>query len=108
MRSQEGKAASSPRSKTPRPPYRADQVGSLLRPPELKEARAKVERGELPAQALRALEDRLIREAVARQEGIGLEVVTDGEFRRGWWNHDFLGRIGGVEIMVDQKSVKFV
>ncbi|MDH4190541.1 MAG: 5-methyltetrahydropteroyltriglutamate--homocysteine S-methyltransferase [Betaproteobacteria bacterium] len=108
MRGEEGTAASSPRSKTPRPPYRADQVGSLLRPPELKEARAKAERGELPAQALRALEDRLIREAVARQEGIGLEVVTDGEFRRGWWNHDFLGRIGGVEIMVDQKSVKFV
>ncbi len=90
------------------PPFRADQVGSLLRPPELKEARARVERGELSAEALREIEDRLIRRAVARQEAIGLRSVTDGEYRRGWWNHDFLGRIGGVEIMVDPKSVKFV
>jgi 5-methyltetrahydropteroyltriglutamate--homocysteine methyltransferase len=90
-----------------RPPFRADQVGSLLRPPEIKEARAKVERGEMSAQALRDVEDRCIRVAVARQESIGLRSVTDGEYRRGWWNHDFLGKIDGVEIQLDQKSYKF-
>jgi methionine synthase II (cobalamin-independent) len=90
-----------------RPPFRADQVGSLLRPPELKEARAKVERGEMAPEALREVEDRLIRAAVAKQESLGLKVVTDGEYRRGWWNHDFLGRIDGVEIELDRKSYKF-
>ncbi len=90
-----------------KPPFRADQVGSLLRPPEIKEARARVERGEMSAGELRAIEDRCIREAVARQESLGLEVVTDGEYRRGWWNHDFLGKIDGVEIELDQKSYKF-
>jgi len=91
-----------------RPPFRADQVGSLLRPVELKEARAKVERGEMIAGALQSIEDRLIRDVVARQEAIGITGVTDGEFRRGWWNHDFLGRIDGVEVALDEKSVKFV
>lgn len=90
------------------PPFRADQVGSLLRPAELKEARARVERGELAVETLGTIEDRLIREVVAKQEAIGLEAVTDGEFRRGWWNHDFLGRIDGVEVVLDEKSVKFV
>ncbi len=92
----------------PGPPFRADQVGSLLRPAALKEARAQLERGELTAAALRAVEDRCIREAVAKQEAIGLESVTDGEFRRGWWNHDFLGRIDGVQIVLDPESPKFV
>jgi 5-methyltetrahydropteroyltriglutamate--homocysteine methyltransferase len=90
------------------PPFRADQVGSLLRPPELRAARASFERGEMSAVALREVEDRLIRAAVARQEEIGLPSVTDGEYRRGWWNHDFLGKISGVEVVVDPKSVKFV
>jgi 5-methyltetrahydropteroyltriglutamate--homocysteine methyltransferase len=91
----------------PRPPFRADQVGSLLRPAELKEARARVERGELSAEALRAIEDRCIARAVERQESIGLQSITDGEYRRGWWNHDFLGRIDGVEIELDAASYKF-
>jgi 5-methyltetrahydropteroyltriglutamate--homocysteine methyltransferase len=90
-----------------RPPFRADQVGSLLRPPELKAARAKIERGEMASEALRELEDRLIRAAVAKQEALGMQSVTDGEYRRGWWNHDFLGRIDGVEIELDRKSYKF-
>ena len=90
------------------PPFRADQVGSLLRPAELKAARERVERGEISADELREIEDRLIREVVAKQEAIGLAGVTDGEFRRGWWNHDFLGRIDGVEVVLDEKSVKFV
>jgi len=91
----------------PGPPFRADQVGSLLRPTEIKEARAKVERGEIGAEALREIEDRCISRAVARQEAIGLSSITDGEYRRGWWNHDFLGRIDGVEIELDAKSYKF-
>jgi 5-methyltetrahydropteroyltriglutamate--homocysteine methyltransferase len=89
------------------PPFRADQVGSLLRPPEIKEARARVERGEMGAEGLREVEDRCIRRAVARQESLGLQAVTDGEYRRGWWNHDFLGKIDGVEIELDAASFKF-
>jgi methionine synthase II (cobalamin-independent) len=91
----------------PGPPFRADQVGSLLRPPEIKEARAKVERGDMRAETLREIEDRCIRRAVARQESIGLSGITDGEYRRGWWNHDFLGKIDGVEIELDAGSYKF-
>ena len=91
----------------PGPPFRADQIGSLLRPTEIKEARAKVERGELSAEALREIEDRCIKQAVARQEAIGLSSITDGEYRRGWWNHDFLGKMDGVEIELDEKSYKF-
>lgn len=90
-----------------KPPFRADQVGSLLRPAEIKDARAKVESGEMTAEALREIENRCIREAVARQESLGLRVVTDGEYRRGWWNHDFLGKIDGVEIELDASSYKF-
>jgi 5-methyltetrahydropteroyltriglutamate--homocysteine methyltransferase len=81
---------------TTKPPFRADQVGSLLRPPELREARAKAKRGELPATAVAEIEDRCIREAVAKQEAIGLEAVTDGEFRRDWWHLDFLTGFDGI------------
>jgi len=79
------------------PPFRADQVGSLLRPPELREARARRRRGEISAGALRDAEDRAIREAIAKQEAIGLQAVTDGEFRRDWWHVDFLTGLAGVE-----------
>src|SRR6185369_14538050 len=79
------------------PPFRADQVGSLLRPAELIEARAKAKRGEIDTSALRAVEDRCIRAAIAKQESIGLEAVTDGEFRRDWWHVDFLAGFEGVE-----------
>ena len=85
-------------SQTARPPFRADHVGSLLRPPELREARAKAKRGELPAGAVAEIEDRCIREAVAKQETIGLEGVTDGEFRRDWWHLDFLAGFDGIGI----------
>ena len=80
-----------------RPPFRADQVGSLLRPVELAEARAKAGRGELSAAALTDVEDRLIRDAIARQESAGMQAVTDGEFRRAWWHVDFLTGFEGVE-----------
>ena len=78
------------------PPFRAEHVGSLLRPPELREARARARAGALSAAELRQLEDRLIRSAVARQEAIGLPVVTDGEYRRDFWHLDFLRRLEGV------------
>jgi 5-methyltetrahydropteroyltriglutamate--homocysteine methyltransferase len=81
---------------TPRPPFRADHVGSLLRPPELRDARLKAKAGTLPPAALREVEDRLIRAAVARQESLGLRVVTDGEYRRDFWHLDFLCRLEGV------------
>jgi 5-methyltetrahydropteroyltriglutamate--homocysteine methyltransferase len=80
------------------PPFRADHVGSLLRPPELIEARARRERGEIDAQALRAVEDRCIREAVRLQEDAGLEAITDGEFRRFLFHIDFLEQLEGVSI----------
>jgi 5-methyltetrahydropteroyltriglutamate--homocysteine methyltransferase len=80
------------------PPFRADHVGSLLRPAELHEARAKAKRGEIGAEALRALQDKHIREAVARQESVGMQVVTDGEFRRDWWHIDFIHGFDGVEL----------
>jgi 5-methyltetrahydropteroyltriglutamate--homocysteine methyltransferase len=89
-----------------RPPFRADQVGSLLRPDWLAEARRSWKRGETSAQALRELEDKAVREAVAKQESIGLEAVTDGEFRRDWWHLDFLGQLDGVTLS-DNSGEKF-
>jgi 5-methyltetrahydropteroyltriglutamate--homocysteine methyltransferase len=77
-------------------PFRADQVGSLLRPPELKEARDKQARGEITKDALTAIEDRLIRVAVKKQEEVGLHSITDGDFRRGSWSGDFLTAIKNV------------
>jgi 5-methyltetrahydropteroyltriglutamate--homocysteine methyltransferase len=79
-------------------PFRADQVGSLLRPPGLTEARARFKRGEIEAAALRAAEDQAITEAVRRQESIGLQGITDGEFRRDWWHLDFLAQLDGVTL----------
>ena len=81
-----------------RPPFRADHVGSLLRPPELKAARDRFRTGEITAGQLRAVEDAAIREAVAMQERLGLHGITDGEFRRGSWHMDFLYRLGGVSL----------
>jgi 5-methyltetrahydropteroyltriglutamate--homocysteine methyltransferase len=79
-----------------KPPFRADQVGSLLRPVGLSNARKKWKQGALPAVKLKEIEDRAISEAVARQEAIGLQAVTDGEFRRDWWHLDFLAQLDGV------------
>jgi 5-methyltetrahydropteroyltriglutamate--homocysteine methyltransferase len=80
----------------PKPPFRADHVGSLLRPPALHEARAKAQKGEIPHDALRAMEDAAIRSAVALQEGCGLQAITDGEFRRGHYLVDFLTGFEGI------------
>ena len=90
-----------------KPPFRADHVGSLLRPTVLKEARAKRERGEISAEQLAEIEDREIEKVIRRQEGIGLQAVTDGEFRRAFWNYDFLGRLDGVEAYLGERKIKF-
>ncbi len=79
-------------------PFRADHVGSLLRPRELHELREKVGQGAAPAAELKQAEDRLIREVVKLQEDIGLQAITDGEFRRDWWHIDFLAGFDGVEL----------
>jgi len=80
------------------PPFRADQVGSLLRPPRLLEARRRHRAGELSAQDLRSVEDDAIAEAVRKVESIGLQAVTDGEFRREYFHLDFLERLDGVTV----------
>ncbi len=80
------------------PPFRADQVGSLLRPASLAEARRRWKKGELDRQALREIEDRAIEQAIAKQEAVGLQGITDGEFRRDWWHLDFLSGLEGVAI----------
>ncbi|HLK23718.1 MAG TPA: 5-methyltetrahydropteroyltriglutamate--homocysteine S-methyltransferase [Caulobacteraceae bacterium] len=80
-----------------RPPFRADHVGSLLRPPLLLAARERAARGEIARAELREVEDAAIREAVAMQEGLGLRSVTDGEFRRTYFHIDFLERFDGIE-----------
>src|SRR3982074_2227022 len=78
-----------------KPPFRADHVGSLLRPAALKDARAKHERGEIGADALAAIEDREIAAVIGKQEAVGLKAVTDGEFRRASWQTDFLIGLDG-------------
>lgn len=89
------------------PPFRADHVGSLLRPPELLRAREAHRNGTLPAAALRQAEDDAIRDAVRMQEEIGLRAVTDGEFRRGSWHMDFLYQVGGVAKVTDSLKIQF-
>ena len=78
------------------PPFRADHVGSLLRPPELLQARTEHQAGQRSVEELRRTEDQAIRDAARMQQEIGLPGVTDGEFRRGSWHMDFLYQIGGV------------
>jgi 5-methyltetrahydropteroyltriglutamate--homocysteine methyltransferase len=89
------------------PPFRADHVGSLLRPKALLEARERAKLGILAADELRQVEDQAIRDAVRLQEDVGLQAVTDGEFRRGSWHMDFLYQIGGVVRSEDALKVRF-
>jgi 5-methyltetrahydropteroyltriglutamate--homocysteine methyltransferase len=84
--------------KLPKPPFRADQVGSLLRPAWLAQTRTRWKAGEIDAQTLREAEDRAVAEIVQRQRDIGLQAITDGEFRRDWWHLDFLGQLDGVTL----------
>ena len=85
-----------------KPPFRADHVGSLLRPQELHDARAKAKKGEITQEALKEVQDRCIREVVALQESVGIPAVTDGEFRRDWWHIDFIHGFDGVDLTVNK------
>ncbi len=90
-----------------KPPFRADHVGSLLRPAALLEARAQRQEGRISTEQLRAVEDESIRDAVALQEAAGLEGITDGEYRRTYFHVDFLERIQGVQVSESQYKVRF-
>ena len=91
----------------PAAPFRADHVGSLLRPAPLRATRASAARGEIDSDALRRAEDEAIRAAVAMQEEVGLQAITDGEFRRTWFHIDFLEQIEGVEAQYAGGAVRF-
>jgi 5-methyltetrahydropteroyltriglutamate--homocysteine methyltransferase len=89
------------------PPFRADQVGSLLRPGSVKEARARRERGEMTAAELQEIENREIDRIIGKQEQIELPAVTDGELRRSWWHFDFLKGLEGVEGYTTSQGIQF-
>ena len=93
--------------KRTKPPFRADHVGSLLRPKALHEARAKCAKGEITAEALKAVEDREIERVIKKQEEVGLQSVTDGEFRRSWWHLDFLWGLDGAEKHIMDTGIAF-
>jgi len=90
-----------------KPPFRAEHVGSLLRPAALKQARLDRATGEIDAARLRAIEDETIRKLVRQQEEIGLQAVTDGEFRRDSWHMDFYRQIGGLVARGAAAPIKF-
>jgi 5-methyltetrahydropteroyltriglutamate--homocysteine methyltransferase len=94
---------------TPRrlPPFRADHVGSLLRPRELMQARASCKAGALSANALRAIEDRCIAAAISRQEELGFRAATDGEYRRAFWHFDFVSGLDGVKLYEPEQKIQF-
>ena len=85
-------------------PFSANHVGSLLRPPELQQARERLQKGEIDAAQLRAVEDRCIRDVVRMQEDVGMQGVTDGEFRRTLWNADFLSQFRGIKVVEGLQS----
>ena len=89
------------------PPFRADHVGSLLRPAAVKEARAKHAAGAISAAELKAIEDREIERIVKKQEEIGLQLATDGELRRSWWHFDFYTGLDGVELYETSHGIQF-
>jgi 5-methyltetrahydropteroyltriglutamate--homocysteine methyltransferase len=90
-----------------RAPFRADEVGSLLRPQSIKEARAKLEKWEISADELRKVEDSEIEKVVHKQAAIGLKLATDGEFRRSWWHFDFLAHLTGCELYHPDTGIQF-
>ena len=89
------------------PPFRADHVGSILRSAPLKEARIKRQKGEIDAAALKAVEDAEIIKIIRKQEEVGLKGITDGEYRRAFWQIDFLEKLDGVESYEGERKVKF-
>ena len=90
-----------------RPPFRADHVGSLLRPSAIKTAREQRARNEITADALRAIEDREVEKVIAKQEQLGLKLATDGEFRRSWWHFDFFRGLAGVAFYTTDHGIQF-
>src|SRR5260370_25610588 len=90
-----------------KPPFRADHVGSLLRSSALKDARARREKNEITSEQLKAVEDREIAAIIQKQEAVGLKSITDGEYRRAFWNYDFLGKLDGVEAYLGERKIKF-
>ncbi|MEV4596263.1 5-methyltetrahydropteroyltriglutamate--homocysteine S-methyltransferase [Amycolatopsis sp. NPDC049253] len=92
---------------TPRPPFRADHVGSLLRPPVLRDARRWHTAGEITAEQLKAVEDDAIRDVIKMQKVAGLSSATDGEFRRASWHMDFIYSLGGISQSDERLHVKF-
>jgi 5-methyltetrahydropteroyltriglutamate--homocysteine methyltransferase len=101
------RTAAKPQHAQVHPPFRADHVGSLLRPQELKEAREQRERGEITAEQLRDVEDCCILDVVRLQEDVGLKSITDGEFRRAFWHVDFLTGFDGIEWTHGNYAVSF-
>ena len=91
----------------PHPPFRADHVGSLLRPPALLKAREDLKAGTIDADELRGIEDEAIRDVVRKQEEVGLQSATDGEFRRASWHMDFIYELGGISTAQDHIKVQF-
>ena len=89
------------------PPFRADHVGSLLRPQKLLRARDEFAAGQISAERLRAIEDDAIRDVVQMQRDVGLQSATDGEFRRASWHMDFIYQLGGVEKVAGDITVHF-
>jgi 5-methyltetrahydropteroyltriglutamate--homocysteine methyltransferase len=89
------------------PPFRADQVGSLIRPAALVEARRAAEAGSLPPEELRRIQEQAIREVVRMQEDIGLRSITDGEYNRTWWQRDFLLKLDNVTQAPSRIAVRF-
>jgi 5-methyltetrahydropteroyltriglutamate--homocysteine methyltransferase len=88
-------------------PFRADEVGSLLRPAKIKEARARLEKGEISADDLRKIEDMEIEKVVHKQASVGLKLATDGEFRRSWWHFDFFKSLTGCELFHPDHGIQF-
>ncbi len=93
--------------KRTRPPFRADVVGSYLRTQAIHDARAKREKNEITAAQLKEIEDREIEKIIKKQEEIGMQLATDGEFRRAWWHFDFLSMLDGAELYELDHGIQF-
>ncbi|SET99371.1 Methionine synthase II (cobalamin-independent) [Salinibacillus kushneri] len=104
VQSQEEKGQSNVKQK---PPFRADHVGSLLRSERIKQGRIQKESGEISTERLEEIEDQEIKRIVKKQKDIGLQAVTDGEFRRAWWHFDFLEGLEGVEGYDTGEGIQF-
>jgi 5-methyltetrahydropteroyltriglutamate--homocysteine methyltransferase len=89
------------------PPFRADIVGSFLRPDAVHRARVEHEAGTLDDAGLKAVEDAAVRDTIAREAEAGLRLATDGEMRRAWWHYDFFGMLGGVQLVDSDHGIQF-